>query len=134
TISRIPRIRRKFSTTTAATGSGPERGHGMRRRAPAADRGRDWHPQREGSRMAAPKAFSHVVLKTFQLDAMRDWYLAVLDAHVVHETPGKAVFLTYDEEHHRVAITQLDGEAPAAVPRPMAGLLHLAYTHADIRV
>ena len=84
--------------------------------------------------MAAPKAFSHVVLKTFRLAAMRDWYCAVLGAHVVHETPGKAVFLTYDEEHHRVAITQLDGEPPANVPKPTAGLLHLAYTYSDIRV
>ena len=84
--------------------------------------------------MAAPKAFSHVVLKTFQLAAMRDWYCAVLDAHVVHETPDKAVFLTYDEEHHRVAITQLEGEPPATVPKPMAGLLHLAYTHSNIRM
>jgi catechol-2,3-dioxygenase len=83
--------------------------------------------------MAAPNAFSHVVLKTFQLAAMRDWYCAVLDAHVVHETPGKAVFLTYDEEHHRVAITQLDGAPPTNLPKPIAGLLHLAYTYSDIR-
>jgi catechol-2,3-dioxygenase len=83
--------------------------------------------------MTAPRMFSHVVLKTFQLDAMRDWYCAVLDAHVVHESPGQAVFLTYDEEHHRVAITQLPGEAPQSLPKPLPGLLHLAYTHAGVR-
>lgn len=83
--------------------------------------------------MPAPKSFSHVVLKTFQMDEMRAWYCNVLDAHVVHENPGQGVFLTYDEEHHRVAIIQLPGTPPENLPKPLAGLLHLAYTHANIR-
>ena len=53
--------------------------------------------------MASPAKLSHVVLYSQQIPVMRDWYLRVLDGRVVHEAPG-VTFLTYDDEHHRVAI------------------------------
>jgi 2,4-dichlorophenol 6-monooxygenase len=83
--------------------------------------------------MTAPIAFSHVVLKSFDLERMRDWYLNVLDAHVVLGHPGVSCFMTYDREHHRLAIVQLPGPPPKELPEPTAGLLHLAYTYASIR-
>jgi catechol-2,3-dioxygenase len=52
--------------------------------------------------MNSPKKLAHVVLYSGQVQAMRDWYLNVLGARVVHENSAMA-FLTYDEEHHRIA-------------------------------
>lgn len=50
----------------------------------------------------APK-FAHVVYQTAKGDAMRDWYCTVLDGHVVYEDEA-LTFLTFDDEHHRVAL------------------------------
>lgn len=35
--------------------------------------------------MGADKRLAHLVLQTTQLAVMRDWYLRVLDAHIVYE-------------------------------------------------
>lgn len=75
--------------------------------------------------MSTNKKLAHIVLQTDQLPAMKDWYLKVLDAHVVYENPMMS-FLTFDDEHHRIAIAQLPGLAkrtPITV-----GLAHSAYT------
>ncbi|KAF2788430.1 NACHT-domain-containing protein [Melanomma pulvis-pyrius CBS 109.77] len=72
-----------------------------------------------------PSALAHVVLTTTQLAAMRDFYCTFLGAHVVFSTPY-GTFLTYDAEHHRLAILSL----PATTPRvpDAAGLQHIAFT------
>lgn len=79
--------------------------------------------------MSKPK-FAHVVLQTSRKPEMRDWYCAVLDAHVVFENELLS-FLTFDEEHHRVALLQppepLDPRSPRA-----AGMNHSAYTFASL--
>ena len=53
------------------------------------------------------------MLQTREIDETRTWYETVLGAHVVH---GNAMiaFLTYDDEHHRIAILN----APGAADRP----------------
>jgi catechol 2,3-dioxygenase-like lactoylglutathione lyase family enzyme len=53
--------------------------------------------------MTATPKFAHVVLQTSRFEEMRDWYCTVLDAHVVYEGHGLC-FITFDEEHHRVAL------------------------------
>lgn len=60
---------------------------------------------------------------------LREWYLSVLDAWVVFENDFLC-FMTFDDEHHRLALAQL----PAPVPRTAAtvGLAHSAYTFADL--
>jgi catechol 2,3-dioxygenase-like lactoylglutathione lyase family enzyme len=69
---------------------------------------------------------AHIVLQTNKLGEMRDWYCTVLGAHVVQEAPSLS-FITFDEEHHRVAFVkppeQLEARSPYA-----AGLHHTAYT------
>lgn len=40
--------------------------------------------------MTADKKLAHIVLQTRQLPVMRDWYLKVLDAHVVYDNPLRA--------------------------------------------
>jgi len=75
--------------------------------------------------MGNPK-FAHVVLQTSRLEEMRDWYCSILKGHVVYEGHGLS-FVTYDEEHHRIAFLQppfpLEDKSPAA-----AGMHHTAYT------
>jgi catechol-2,3-dioxygenase len=78
-----------------------------------------------GSEKLASKKLAHVVLQTGQKPVLRDWYLQVLDAHVVYENDFMAL-LTFDDEHHRLGIVHL----PHPVQRsPMTvGLAHSAYT------
>lgn len=63
--------------------------------------------------MASPTRLAHVVLFTKQVPQMRDWYVKVLDGRVVHENPS-AAFVTYDDEHHRIAVTDPDAAAKMA--------------------
>ena len=79
--------------------------------------------------MGADKRLAHIVLQTGQLTVLRDWYLKVLDAHVVFENEMLS-FMTFDEEHHRLAIAQL----PQSAPRTSitVGLAHSAYTFANL--
>jgi catechol-2,3-dioxygenase len=77
------------------------------------------------SSMHAKKRLAHIVLQTNQLAAVKDWYIKVLDAHVVYENPMIS-FLAFDEEHHRLAIAQIPGlveRTPLTV-----GLFHSAFT------
>ena len=53
--------------------------------------------------MSASPKFAHVVFRTGQAKEMRDWYCDLLDAHVVYEDEA-LTFMTYDDEHHRVAL------------------------------
>ena len=68
---------------------------------------------------------AHFVLRAQDLDKTVAWYKTVLGLTVQHENPN-IVFLTYDDEHHRLAIVQ----APnlEEVPGGAAGVDHVAYT------
>ena len=81
-------------------------------------------------RPVSPTLFAHVVLQTSNIAAMRDWYLTVLNARVVHENP-MLCFMTYDEEHHRVALLNLPDLR--ARDEQARGMHHVAYTHASLR-
>ena len=77
----------------------------------------------------SPAKFANVVLKTARFDAVISWYAAVLQARVAFRNDFIA-FLTYDDEHHRVAVIN----APNS-PMPddaAAGVHHIAYTYADL--
>jgi catechol-2,3-dioxygenase len=68
--------------------------------------------------MPSPKKLAHVVLWSRKVQEMRDWYIKVLGAEVVFENAGGA-FLTYDDEHHRIAIA--NPVAAAALVAEKAG-------------
>lgn len=53
--------------------------------------------------MSSALKLAHVVFRTSQPEAMKNWYCEVLEAHLVYEGKG-LTFLTFDEEHHRVAL------------------------------
>lgn len=76
-----------------------------------------------------PRQMAHVVLKTNQYEKMIDWWQTVLDAQVVLQRPN-ATFLTFDEEHHRVAIVNVPRLRPSDVNR--CGVDHIAYTYAEL--
>jgi catechol 2,3-dioxygenase-like lactoylglutathione lyase family enzyme len=76
-----------------------------------------------------PAKFAHFVLKTANFAAVIDWYAAVLQARVAHRNDFIA-FLTYDDEHHRVAVINTPG-APAP-DEAAAGVHHVAYTYAEL--
>jgi catechol 2,3-dioxygenase-like lactoylglutathione lyase family enzyme len=82
-----------------------------------------------GGRRVAPAKFAHAVLATKQFQPMVEWYCTVLSAEVVHQNAMLA-FLTYDDEHHRIAIAAMPGLADKA--RHSVGLDHLAYTYANL--
>jgi catechol-2,3-dioxygenase len=77
--------------------------------------------------------FAHVVLQTNRLERMRDWYCSVLGAHVVHENPGMC-FLTFDDEHHRIALVASPAQ-PWVERTPLTvGLQHTAFTFPTLEV
>jgi catechol 2,3-dioxygenase-like lactoylglutathione lyase family enzyme len=87
-------------------------------------------------RAHAPAKLAHLVFKTPRIDAMIDWYTTVLDAVVVFRD-SRLAFLTYDEEHHRVALTRLPRllRIPGkvwALHRKVWGFDHAAFTYASL--
>jgi len=77
----------------------------------------------------SPTMFAHFVLRTANRAPLRDWYLKVLNARQVFENDYIS-FITYDDEHHRVAFVQIPGLKKA--PDDSWGLAHVAYTMADL--
>ena len=77
----------------------------------------------------APALFAHFVLRSANMQPMVDWYTTVLNMHVVKRNDF-ICFLTYDEEHHRLAIVNIAG-LHAPDPRSW-GLAHVAYTFRSI--
>ena len=81
-----------------------------------------------------PTQLSHVVFQTNQKKEMQEWYREVLGGHVVYENAHLA-FMTYDDEHHRVAFADLGplaarapGSDLAVSPSDTPGLHHVAFT------
>jgi catechol-2,3-dioxygenase len=82
-----------------------------------------------------PTKLAHVVFQTNHLKEMREWYCAVLDGQVIYENPNLS-FVTYDDEHHRVAFADFGPLAPRPAkggelgfrPTDQPGLHHVAFT------
>src|SRR5262245_47623619 len=75
----------------------------------------------------SPVKIAHALFATRALAPMRDWYRTVFEARVVFESPDFC-FLSYDDEHHRIAIVrQPDAEKRgAAMP---VGVHHIAFAY-----
>jgi hypothetical protein len=81
-----------------------------------------------------PARFVHVVYRTRQFDKMIARYQAVFDCKVQYQNPVLA-FLTYDDEHHRVAIINLAAVLPDGGKddrRGVIGVDHVAYTYGSV--
>lgn len=77
----------------------------------------------------SPVKFAHVVLKTTRYTEMLEWWKLVLSAAVRHGNDFIS-FLSYDDEHHRLAIVQL----PHLKERDdsLSGVEHFAFTFASL--
>jgi len=81
-----------------------------------------------------PSKLAHVVFQTNRMKEMRDWYCSVLGGHVIYENPHLS-FVTYDDEHHRVAFVDFGPLAPRDTETELRvkateppGLHHVAFT------
>ncbi|MDM7922118.1 MAG: VOC family protein [Pyrinomonadaceae bacterium] len=77
-----------------------------------------------GNPKFASKYVSHYALRVRDLAEATDWYCKFLDARIEHDM-GFGVFMTFDEEHHRLVIFTADDTAekdPNA-----AGVEHVAF-------
>jgi catechol-2,3-dioxygenase len=72
-----------------------------------------------------PAKFAHFVLRTRDLEASLAWYRKVVGMEVVFRNELIA-FLTYDDEHHRMALVQTPQQQEP--PPGAAGLDHVAYS------
>ena len=83
--------------------------------------------------MAAPSKFAHVVYQTHRFEEMINWYTRVFEASVRHRD-DRLAFLSYDDEHHRMAFVNLgtpsNGDAPKRANG--VGVHHVAYTWNDL--
>ncbi|MCG8440627.1 MAG: VOC family protein [Caulobacterales bacterium] len=77
----------------------------------------------------APAKLAHIVLRTSRYQEMIAWYQTVLEAEIVLGTPV-VTFMTYDDEHHRVAIANMPGLEPR--PPQTTGMEHCAFTYATL--
>ena len=76
-----------------------------------------------------PAKLAHMVVRTARYDETVRWYQTVLGARVAFGNPMLS-FLTYDDEHHRIAVLNVPGiEDP---PRVAAGVDHVAFTYATL--
>jgi catechol-2,3-dioxygenase len=87
------------------------------------------HP---GKTVVQPIRLAHIVLKTMpqNYQAMVQFYKAFLNAEASYENDFLS-FLTYDQEHHRVAIAVFPETGPK-IPKS-AGLAHFAFTFASLQ-
>ncbi len=81
-----------------------------------------------------PRSFAHVVYRTYRFQEMLDWYVTVFNCRGQYQTPVIA-FVTYDEEHHRIALLNLGiikGESDERAPRGKPGMDHVAYGYRSL--
>jgi catechol 2,3-dioxygenase-like lactoylglutathione lyase family enzyme len=92
------------------------------------------HPQNLAPRIVAghaapPAKLAHVVLRSRRYQEAVAWWSTVLAARVVFSN-AFLTFMTYDDEHHRVAL--INAGAEAADPSPGVGMDHVAFTYASL--
>ena len=82
-----------------------------------------------------PSRFVHVVYRTGRFEETIAWYQAVFDCRVQYQNPALA-FLTYDDEHHRIALLNFSlvkgEEGEKNLARGTVGVDHLAYGFASL--
>ena len=86
-------------------------------------------PRELGPVSVRPSQLAHLVLRTPNYRAMCDFYMTLLNAKPAFAN-DLATFLRYDEEHHRLVITNTP---QLSIPSgPIAGLAHFAFTYRSL--
>lgn len=79
-----------------------------------------------GERKIVPARIAHFVIRTLNVRSLVAWYKTVLHADAIFDN-GDIAFLTFDKEHHRIAIGRLpDLDQPN---HKAAGLDHVAFSY-----
>lgn len=86
-------------------------------------------PEAAAQAIVSPARLAHVVLRSSQFDALVAWYSTVLGASIAF-SDGHLAFLSYDEEHHRIAVLNIPGLARQ--PEGTAGMHHMAFTYGSL--
>lgn len=77
-----------------------------------------------------PKKLAHVVIRTARFSQMLEWYRTVFHAKTSFEN-GVIAFLTYDDEHHRIAL--LNTSQLKAPEQQYTGVDHVAFTYGSLQ-
>lgn len=85
----------------------------------------DFDFDKPSAKVISPIQLAHVVLRTNNFKIMVDFYKTFLGGEASYENDFLS-FLTYDEEHHRIAIAAIPGTGPKATNT--CGLEHIAFT------
>lgn len=80
--------------------------------------------------LSRPPALAHFVVRARRYEEVVAWHRQFFDAEVVFEN-GIATFLTFDEEHHRIAVVNRSATAEEQDPN-RAGIDHVAFSYANI--
>jgi catechol 2,3-dioxygenase-like lactoylglutathione lyase family enzyme len=83
----------------------------------------------ETAKPTPPGKLAHFVLRTSRYRDVVDYYTSLLGAHAVFSN-DMLTFLTYDDEHHRVAVVNMPGlrdQEPG-----VAGVHHVAFTYQSL--
>ncbi len=83
-----------------------------------------------GSTKMVPDRMAHIVFKTTDKAKLMGWYGTVLSARVVFQN-GFIGFLTYDDEHHRIAFIENPNLEPCN--DKSVGLHHVAFTYDTLK-
>jgi len=75
----------------------------------------------------SPRRLAHIALRTNHLQGLIEWYCVVLGAHVAHAS-DEIAFLTYDDEHHRIALVGLR-DYPPKDETIRVGYYHAAFAY-----
>lgn len=76
-----------------------------------------------------PMKMAHLVFRCADRKAMVDWYRKLFQAELVFED-DILTFITYDDEHHRLAFFNMPHLPPKA--EETTGMHHIAYSYASI--
>ena len=85
--------------------------------------------QTKEKKVLSPQTFAHVVLRTNDIKPLRDFYVSFLGGRIAHENEF-AAFITYDQEHHRIALLEVPNTKPRA--NTSCGLEHIAYSFSTL--
>lgn len=81
-------------------------------------------------KVISPRSLAHVVIRTPRYKEMVQFYKTFLGAEATHENEWIS-FITYDDEHHRIAIAAVPGTTDKV--RTSAGLEHIAFTFPNLK-
>ncbi len=78
-----------------------------------------------------PAYLAHVVFQTDRIAEMSAWWRTVLAGAPTFSSDALE-FITFDDEHHRVAILKRDAVRPKAKDAAVAGVHHIAFSYASL--